>query len=143
MSPQEELAKAPVLNLKRFIPFGIIGYFIVSKLYLPNGMLLKAYENMETEPIIFGLLFVKNTLPPFVGWASASRVGYGGIGWKSRRATKQILGVVGCLFLLSGMMINLENVIPDVLRPRAVFVMDTMMVLFLATSAILHADANA
>ena len=149
MSQQEELATAPVLGLKYALPFAIIGYYLVSELFHTDGLLFSAHANVEHDPLTFGLLLLKVMLPCFVGWAAASRVGYGSIGWRSRRATKQILSVVGCLFLLFGMMVEFQGqailplstfMVNDLLRTRVVFVCETMMVGFFATSAILHAD---
>jgi hypothetical protein len=59
--------------------------------------------------VTFVLLTLKVIMTILLGWASASRLGYGGIGWRSRRATKQILGIVGCLLLLFSTMLEFEG----------------------------------
>jgi hypothetical protein len=149
LSQQGELASPPILSLIRSVPFAIVGYYLLSELLSSESAVLSsAYANFDSDPVTFVFLLLKVVAPLIAGWAAASRVGYGGVGWRSRQATKQILGVVGTLLLLLSFLVEFENqvLLPldrvvaggPLLRYRTVFVCETMAIGLFATSALMH-----
>ena len=151
LSKQEELTSSPTLDFVRSVPFAIVGYYLLSELFHEErGVLFSAYstKQLESDPVIFVFLLLKVVAPLFAGWAAASRVGYGGIGWRSQQATKQILGVVGTLLLLFSFLVEFEGqvLLPldqvvasgPLLRYRTKFVCDTLAIGLFATSALMH-----
>lgn len=106
---QYELAAEPVWSPSRAVPFAIIGYFIVTEELKEGGTLRVAYDEREADPLSCLLLFSAVAATCFAGWRAATRVGYGGVGWRSRRATKQILGVVGALSMAFVLMIEFQG----------------------------------
>ena len=154
MSSSDYSSVKPTWNVKRVLPFCIIGYYLFTELFrsgssdnsIQPGLLRVHYEQMETDSISFVLFALEIAVPLLLGWAAASRVGYGGIEWRSLRATKQTLGVIGCLFILFNLMIrvNEQVILPlnlsALMLDRLQFVCQTMAIGLLATSALLHAD---
>jgi hypothetical protein len=106
---QYELAAEPLWSPSRAVPFAIIGYFIVTEELKAGGTLREAYDAREADPLSCLLLFGAVAATCFAGWRAATRVGYGGVGWRSRRATKQILGVVGALSMAFVLMIEFQG----------------------------------
>jgi hypothetical protein len=149
---EKTAASAPKLLFSRALPFAIIGYYLVSELLISeNGVLFAAHANMENDTVTFVLLLLKVVLPLIVGWTAACRVGYGEIGWRSLRATKQTLGVIACLLFLFSMMLEFEGqvILPlsdmistgtSLFRQRIVFVCETLAIGLLATSTLLHLE---
>eukprot|EP00946_MAST-07B_sp_MAST-7B-sp1_P004654 g4654.t1 len=106
---QYELAKEPEWSPLRAVPFAIIAYFIISEEFKEGRALRSAYDIRNEDPLRFFLLFGTVVTTCVAGWRAASRLGYGGIGWRSRRATKQILGVVGALSMAFALMIEFQG----------------------------------
>lgn len=100
-------SSGPSISLIRVLPFGILVYFIVNELSLSGGPLEKVSGgDITPATALFGIIIITSGL---AGWRSAARVGYGDIGWRSRRATKQIIGVVACLVMMFALMIDFEG----------------------------------
>ena len=108
-SSQYELAQEPQWAPSRAIPFAIIGYFVVTELLKDGKALRKVVDEYENDPLTCILFICSIASTCIAGWRAACRVGYGGVGWRSRRATKQILGVVGSLSMAFSLMLEFQN----------------------------------
>ena len=108
-SRQAELAASPPWTPARALPFALLMWFVFSEQLKPQGALHQALRDKDDDPLRSVLMLVLISTTCLAGWRAASRVGYGGVGWRSRRATKQLLAVVAALSTVLGMMVEFQG----------------------------------